>query len=122
MELEYRTSHQVEVVAQLMISLGFIILFGSIAPEIVFFTFLLFVIQLRGYAMILTSTARRTLPREMADFAWRPIISRLMHVGVLVSGLLVVNYGDAWHDKPLLTKVTGCLSFFCGHLSIVGNS
>jgi len=108
--VEYRTHQQVEAVTQLMISVGFIMLFGSVAPVMVPFTFLVFLIQLRGYAFILTFAGRRTLPREMANFqAWESITHGLMHFSVVLSSIFVVNYGTPWCHKPLLSKLTGCL-------------
>jgi len=96
-----------EMQLQLVISLGFILLFGAVAPITVIFSFVLFVVQLRATAWLMTHVARRPLPRASKGIGpWRELVFGLMVVGIFVSGFAVAIHGEVLEGAPLLARLS----------------
>jgi len=109
---EFRIKEQIETMCQLVLSLGFVLLFGAIAPLIVIFCFVVFVTQLRCSWYLMTNCSRRPIPRVHHGVgAWSQTIWILMHIGVLFSGYLFVEFGVTFQGVPVLTKLTGIIIF-----------
>mmetsp|Transcript_21818 Transcript_21818/g.55746 ORF Transcript_21818/g.55746 Transcript_21818/m.55746 type:complete len:281 (-) Transcript_21818:147-989(-) len=96
-----------EMQLQLVISLGFVLLFGAVAPVTVIFSFVLFVVQLRATAWLMTHVARRPLPRASKGIGpWRELVFGLMVVGIFVSGFAVAIHGEVLAEAPLLARLS----------------
>jgi len=115
---DFQTKEQVRTMTQLMIPLGFVLLFGAVAPIIMPFCCCVFVIALRANAFMLVNASRRSVPLQMAGIGeWRHIVSILMRAGILLSGVLMVTYGDAFREVELLTRISTVLAFcVCGFI------
>lgn len=112
---EYRLERQIQGMLQLVISLGFVLLFGAVAPIMVPLCLIVFMVHLRATALLLLKYSRRTVPRKQFGIGlWRAVIRILMQVGVLFSAFLQVVYGDTFTGTPITTRLTGafiyCLS------------
>lgn len=109
---EYRIRAQIEGMVQLVVSLGYVLIFGSVAPRIVPLCFCVFVVQLRATAYKTTTSCRRPLPRKSTGLgAWQGIVKFLMGFGVVFSGFLLVAYGPSFNDTFLMTKVSGLILY-----------
>lgn len=105
-------SVEVENTMTLVMSLGFIFLFGGIAPLCVPFCFIIFAVQMRWLAILLTTDAQRTFPAESMGIGnWSRCINFLLAVGVLYSGFMMVAFGEMFHGSKLLAKMTGMMAF-----------
>merc|ERR1719454_361042 len=62
----FRVREQIEVTVQLCLTLGYILIFGAVAPRIVPMCLLVFMVQLRAAAVLITKAAHRTIPRMTA--------------------------------------------------------
>jgi len=104
---EWELRDQVEYMLQLVLSLGYVVLFGSVAPVVVVIIWAVFIMQLRGTAWFLTHACRRSFPVELPGVgAWRSCIELLLVAGVVVSALVLVIHGEAFEMSYLLTKIT----------------
>mmetsp|Transcript_11163 Transcript_11163/g.25184 ORF Transcript_11163/g.25184 Transcript_11163/m.25184 type:complete len:993 (+) Transcript_11163:177-3155(+) len=120
---EFHVSQQVETHLQLVISLGFILLFGSVAPIVVVFAFVFFNCQLRASAWLLTHVCKRPPPWGSRGVgAWREVVYFLMVLGIFVSGLIIVIHDEVLQDVPMVTRVTCCLLWCAAGLSVLGLS
>jgi len=109
---EYRIRAQIEGMVQLVVSLGYVLIFGAVAPRIVPLCFCVFVVQLRATAYMTTSSCRRPLPRKSMGLGpWQSIVKFLMGFGVVFSGFLLVTYGPSFHGTFLMTKVSGLILY-----------
>lgn len=103
---------QIQVMSQLMLALGYIILFGGIAPVIIPFCLLEFAVQMRASAFILVTGTQRPFPREVVGMgAWMEVQKLLMQLGVLFAGFLIVEYGDMFRGEALITRLVAVLAF-----------
>jgi len=110
--VEYRTQEQIDAMCQLCISLGYVFIFGAVAPAMVPICSVVFVAMLRMNALMLTSYRRRPIPRKMAGIgAWKEIIGVLMHIGIFSNGLLLVAYGQFFKGAEVLSQLTGIIIF-----------
>lgn len=110
--VEFRVREQIESMCQLMLSLGFVLLFGAIAPIMVPFSLAVFVLTLRTESIMLCTYTRRPLPRKQYGIgAWKDIANILMRAGVLFSGFLLVVFGDNFKGTSLITKLSGSIAF-----------
>lgn len=117
---ENRIRVQIEGMMQLVITLGYLLIFGAVAPVIVPLCLLLFVVQLRANAWQLTRNTKRSLPRKAAGLgAWLNVVKFLMVTGVVFTGFLVVAHGPSFGGTRILTKVTGFI-FYIGVMFIAG--
>ncbi len=60
----YRMKDQITAMLQLVIPLGYVILFGGVAPIIVFYALAVFAVQLRATAFLLVTSSKRPVPRK----------------------------------------------------------
>merc|ERR1719487_2655957 len=105
---EFRIREQIESMLTLVISLGFVFMFGTVAPIVVPLSFLVFWVQLRANAYLVTMATKRTVPRKQVGIgAWQDVMELLMKFGILFSGFLIVAYGDTFKGTPLIAKLTG---------------
>jgi len=103
---------QIEVMLQLMLSLGYVLLFGSAAPLIVPLCFLVFRVQVQASAMLLTECTRRPFPQRIAGIGvWCNVVQALMAMGVVTNGFLIVHYGIAFAGTQVTAKLTGCFLY-----------
>lgn len=116
---EFRNREQIESMCQLMLSLGFILLFGAIAPVMVPFSLLVFSLNLRVNAVMLVTYMKRPIPRKQLGIgAWKDVVLILMRGGVFFSGFLLVVYGDTFRGVPLVTRMVGLLVYCLAMFSV----
>mmetsp|Transcript_86526 Transcript_86526/g.231963 ORF Transcript_86526/g.231963 Transcript_86526/m.231963 type:complete len:990 (+) Transcript_86526:129-3098(+) len=111
---DFEEAEQMEAKLQLVLSLGFVLLFACIAPVVVVVVFVVFVVQLRASAWYLTNVARRSFPREAGPNgigAWNDVIAILMGVGVISSALVLVIHGEAFRGQHILTRISFVIVF-----------
>jgi anoctamin-10 len=107
---DYRFREQIGCMSQLCISLGYVLIFGPVAPRIIPICLAVFAIQLRAQAKLLCTSANRTVPRVSVGIgAWQSVIDGLLVTGIVYSGYLLVQFGPAFRGCEILTK----LSFLC---------
>merc|ERR1719326_703241 len=74
--LPFRIREQIEAMLQLVIPLGYVLIFGAVAPITVPMCFAVFVVQLRASAHLLASTAKRTVPRRQVGVGhWKDCVA-----------------------------------------------
>jgi hypothetical protein len=109
---EFRVRQQIEAMCMLVISLGYVLIFGAVAPIMVPFCFMVFVLELRFTALMLTTLTKRTVPRgQLGIGAWKNVIMFIMKMGVAFSGFLLVTYGDTFSEAKLLAKISAAVGF-----------
>lgn len=109
----FRKEDQINLMCRLMLSLGFVILFGGIVPIMVPLCLLLFALNLRLGAQALLDCSQRPFPHKLLGIgAWKEILLILMQVGVLFSGFMMVVNGKTFSNAPVITKLTGFM-FYC---------
>jgi len=110
----FKTDEQVEVMLQLVLSLGFVLLFAASVPFACLLCLPLFAVNIRATGVLLLTAVQRPFPhRAMGIGAWQDVIGFLMNVSVLANGFIIVRFGGPFHDAPLLTRCTGVLLFAC---------
>uniref|UniRef100_A0A7S0A3I1 Anoctamin transmembrane domain-containing protein n=1 Tax=Pyrodinium bahamense TaxID=73915 RepID=A0A7S0A3I1_9DINO len=103
---------EVQNMLTLVISLGFVLLFGGVAPLVVPCCLCVFAMQLRAFAVFLTTDAQRPHPQDSAGIGnWHSCIRFLMLVGVFYAGLLFVAFGPTFKGTSLMAKSTGLVCF-----------
>jgi len=116
---DFRVREQIEVMTCLAITLGYVLIFGAIAPRIIPLCFLVFAVQLRAAAMIVTTAAHRTVPRvNLGMGSWLDIVRGLLTIGVIFSGYLLVQFGPLFRGVAVLTKMT-CLFLYLFFILLV---
>jgi hypothetical protein len=111
--LDFRAQDQIQMMLQSIIPLGYVLLFGGVAPIIIPFAFAVFAVQLRATAFVLVTATKRPLPRRLPGIgAWRDVVSWLMNIGVAFAGFLLMSYGHILEGQSLITKLTVILLFF----------
>eukprot|EP00747_Dinoflagellata_sp_TGD_P111252 gnl/TRDRNA2_/TRDRNA2_171176_c9_seq6.p1 gnl/TRDRNA2_/TRDRNA2_171176_c9~~gnl/TRDRNA2_/TRDRNA2_171176_c9_seq6.p1 ORF type:complete len:940 (-),score=124.95 gnl/TRDRNA2_/TRDRNA2_171176_c9_seq6:162-2981(-) len=116
---EYRIREQVEGMLQLVLSLGYILIFGAVAPITVPMCFAVFVVQLRATAHMICTTAKRSVPRKQIGIGnWQYCVALLMKIGVLFEGFLIVSFGESFKGTQLLAKLTGLILIFIAGIII----
>jgi hypothetical protein len=109
---EYRIREQIEVMTQLCLTLGYVLIFGAVAPRIVPLCFLVFACQLRAGAVLVCTAAYRTVPRMAVGIGpWVNVIQCLLTAGCIFTGYLLVQFGPLFHGTLMLTKLTGLLLY-----------
>jgi hypothetical protein len=109
---EFRVRQQIEAMCMLVISLGYVLIFGAVAPIMVPFCMGVFVLELRFTALMLTTLTKRTVPRgQLGIGAWKNVVLFVMKVGVAFSGFLLVTYGDTFANARLLAKISAAVAF-----------
>jgi len=110
----YKLDAQVEGTLQLILPLGFVLIFSPTTPSTVVLCFILFAINMRAAGVLLTSSLKRPFPhRAVGIGAWSEVISFLMVVGVFANAFFLVQYGSAFQGTPVITKCAGILMFAC---------
>jgi len=106
----FRIREQIEVTVQLAVTLGFVLLFGAVAPRIVLLCLLVFLVQLRAGAVLITKSSHRTVPRMTLGIGpLQKIVAFLMVCGMSFTGFLLVTYGPLFHGTQLITKLSGLM-------------
>lgn len=114
---QFRVREQIEVMTQLSLTLGYILIFGCVAPRIVPLCLLVFMLQLRASGILMTTALKRTVPRMTVGIGqWNEVFYFLMLLGVLFSAYLLVQFAPLFQGTFLLTKLTG---FFI-YLMLIG--
>lgn len=109
----YRQAEQIETMLELVLALGYVLIFGAVAFGTVLFCFLVFFIQLRANAFYLTTYARRPLPRASVGIGgWEDVVELIQFIGVLFEGFLIVNFDASFDGTPPVTKLMGIVSFW----------
>jgi len=108
----FRVREQIEVMTQLSLTLGYVLIFGCVAPRIVPLCFLIFMIQLRAGGILLTTAVNRTVPRMTVGIGpWNDVFYFLMMLGVIFSAFLLVQFGPLFKGCLLLTKFSGAFIY-----------
>jgi hypothetical protein len=112
-------SEEVQCTMNLVIALGFVLLFGGVSAWVVPFCFAVFAVQVRALAVMLTTNTQRTFPYRCRGMGyWCGVVNFLNVVGLGYSGFLFVAYGKSFQGATLLSKVTGfCL--FCAGMGLL---
>jgi hypothetical protein len=114
----FRIKEQIEAMTQLVLTLGYVLIFGAVAPWIIPLCFMVFVVQLRAQAVLLTTAANRSVPRIVLGLGpWIDIIKLLMQIGVGFTAYLLVQFGPNFVGCATLTKLTG-FAMFCALVMI----
>eukprot|EP00931_Biecheleriopsis_adriatica_P118417 TRINITY_DN93830_c0_g1_i1.p1 TRINITY_DN93830_c0_g1~~TRINITY_DN93830_c0_g1_i1.p1 ORF type:complete len:883 (-),score=191.19 TRINITY_DN93830_c0_g1_i1:47-2695(-) len=104
----YRIREQVESMVQLVLSLGFVLLFGAVEPLAVPLCFAVFYVQLRASGFMLCHFAQRPFPRRLNGIgAWQDAVKTLMQLGVVTSGFLMTIHGKTFEGADILARMTG---------------
>lgn len=109
---KFGTPEQCRYACQLMLSVGFIVLFGGVVPIMVPFSLLLFALNLRVGAKVILNYTQRPFPRKSQGIgSWKNIMLLLMSLGVLFSGFMMVCNSVFFIGTPLITKLTGFILY-----------
>jgi hypothetical protein len=105
---------QIENMLQLVIGLGFVMLFGTLQPMVVPLCLVHFAFTMRVRSMLLSwRFTKRPLPHKLDGVgAWSGVMGVLMNFGVFFSGVLVVLWGRFFHGALLLAKISGLVLWF----------
>jgi len=115
---KFRIRQQIEVMTQLTVTLGYVLIFGAIVPGIIPLCFLVFAVQLRADAITVTTATNRTVPRVSPGIGvWTRVVEILQVVGIVFSGFLLVMFEPLFDGTAALTKLS-CMCFFCGILLV----
>jgi len=109
---KFDVEESINFICPLILSAGFIILFGGLVPIMVPLSLILFAVNLRIGAHVLVKYTKRPFPRKQAGIgSWKNILLILMRFGLFFSAFLLVNYSDAFDGTPLITKVSGFIVY-----------
>jgi hypothetical protein len=109
----YRVREQIEASTQLALTLGFVLIFGVVAPRIAFLSLIVFMVQLRAGAVQVCTAANRTMPRQSNGIGpLKQAVDFLAVVGVIFTGYLIVNFGPLFEGTLILTRVSAVLVWF----------
>mmetsp|Transcript_65405 Transcript_65405/g.114335 ORF Transcript_65405/g.114335 Transcript_65405/m.114335 type:complete len:951 (-) Transcript_65405:275-3127(-) len=113
--VEYDYMLQAEETAQLFVPLGYVLIFGAVAPRIVPLCLLKFVFHLRTEAFLTTRSWRRPFPSVIYGLGvWADILQILMYIGMVFSGYLWVAYGALFEEAWILTRLSSFIMYmFC---------
>jgi len=103
---------QVEAMSCLAQTLGYVLIFGAAVPRVIPLCFFVFVVQLRGLAVQLTTSTTRSVPRLSVGIgAWKGIVHILLIVGMAFTGYLLVQFGPSFRGTSVLTRLF-CLCLY----------
>lgn len=109
---DYRLQQQINQMTALMLSLGFILIFGSTAPRMVPFCLLVFAVRLRVCALMLVKYSKRPVPRQQFGIGvWSAILKGLMSIGIAMSGFITVTFATMFEDTPVVTRLAGFILY-----------
>jgi hypothetical protein len=116
----FRMKEQIENMMRLALSLGYVLIFGVVAPILVPLVFFLFVIQVRATAVRLTNTAKRVVPLMSVGMgAWQETVNFLGQVGVVFQAFLFVSFGNSFQDTSLIARGTGFVLYGIGAVLVM---
>jgi len=111
----FHTIEQVQAMLQLVIPLGYVILFGGVAPITIVFAFGVFAVSLRARGFLLCTTTKRPVPfAQYGIGTWHRIVTVLMNIAVLFSAFLLAVYGDMLAKENRITKMSVLIMFMFG--------
>jgi len=111
----YGMDRQVDQMVQPVLSLGYVLIFGGVAPIIIPVCLLKFVLVLRANAWMLVHCLKRPVPQSQIGIGkWGHMIQELMSAGKLMNALLLVIYGLDFSESVVTTRVTGFILFYLG--------
>lgn len=103
---------EIEEHSALILSLGYVLLFGSIFPHLVFLAFINFAVHLRSEAFMLTHDAQRPVPEiTLGIGAWLNILEVLRRLGMFMTAFMLVCESVLFKDAELVTRCSGMLLF-----------
>jgi hypothetical protein len=109
---QFETIEQIATMQELVITLGYVILFGGVAPIIIPFCLAAFSVKLQSIAFLLVSSTRQVLPEISHGIgAWRTVVFILMDVAVLFTGFLLAVYSETFAGSELIAKMTGIIVY-----------
>lgn len=110
--VDFGIVEQIAMMQQLAITLGYVILFGGVAPIIIPFCFAAFGVNLRSAAFLLVTSSKQVLPESSRGIgAWRDVVNILMDAAVLFTGFLLAVYSETFSGAQLIAKMTGIMIF-----------
>jgi hypothetical protein len=105
---EFRMKDQIAAFNDLVITLGFVFIFGVVEPFFIPLCLLVFIVQLRATAFFLCTSCKRTIPRWMHGIGdWMDVLFLLRMIGMLFASFLIVMSGSMFRDAKLTTKLSG---------------
>lgn len=118
---EYDYKRQCWCMLQPVVSLGHVMLFGTVAPIAVPLCLLVFLISRYTSVIHITTYSKRPLPYLGIGIGpWQSALKGLMHFGVFITGSLLTVFGDAFVGTPLITKTVGLILFSLSTIIIWG--
>jgi len=110
---EFKEREQVELMVELVISLGFVTLFGALAPGTVVLCCIVFVFHMRVSSFLLTHCLQRPFPWHLAGIgSWMVAIDVMRTLGVLLTGYLMVAHKESpFVSATLSAKLSAYLIF-----------
>jgi hypothetical protein len=110
--IDFGLVSQINMMQTLTITLGYVILFGGIAPVIIPFCWAAFAVQLHSCAFLLVTSTKQVVPEiAFGVGAWRDVVNILMDVAVLFTGYLLAVYSATFSGAQLITKMTGIIMY-----------
>lgn len=105
--------YEIEDHAELVLSLGYVLLFGGVFPFLVPLCYATFAVELRLVAFQLVSTSQRPVGEIMVGIGnWKYAVEALQQIGMVTTAFLLATEGTILKDARLLTRVTG-IGLFC---------
>jgi len=109
---EINSAFELQSMMTLVISLGHVMLFGGVSAAVVPYCFIVFTVQLRAFAVLLTTCSQRPFPHISPGIGhWEYCITFLTCLGVLYAGFMFVAYGEAFRGSTVRAKMTGVVLF-----------
>jgi len=103
---------QIDTTMTLVLTLGYILIFGLLSVEVAPLCFLVFFVQLRVSTFLLEHYVQRPFPYEtVCTGVWIDVLRLLMKTGLLASSFLANVYGDMFHGAPWTAKLAGFVLF-----------
>lgn len=110
--VDFEIRDEIEGMMQLVIALGYVLLFAVSSPIVIPLCLGTFIVHLNSSAYLLTHCSKRPFPwKSVGIGVWNEIISQLFMGGVLNTAFLLVAFGDSFRGTPLLTRLSGVLLF-----------
>lgn len=110
--IDFGLVEQINKMQTLTITLGYVILFGGIAPVIIPFCWAAFAVQLHACAFLLVTSTKQVVPEiSFGVGAWRDVVNILMDVAVLFTGYLLAVYSATFAGAQLVTKMSGLILY-----------
>lgn len=111
---EYKEREQIQTMTQMVISLGFLLLFGAVAPIMTLPCVCVFACYFRMNARQLTHSAKRPFPWNLSSIgSWTYAMEVLRGAGVFVTAFLLVTQEGVFEGADITAKLFGALAFIC---------